>query len=179
MEIKGVIQPLAGKGQPAAAVGAGVVHLGGAQAGAVAALFKQMRLARHPGPVQGADQQQGVLHPDRIPEGTHAGQLARLDLYSHDAATEGFIPVPNSAVVKVGVNDVVFIKAGNDTFVMKKVETLPSRQGKTPVKGLMPGQTIVTKGGYELKYILPTGEAGSKKAAGHFHADGQFHEGEH
>ena len=117
--------------------------------------------------------------PDRIPEGTHAGQLARLDLYSHDAAAEGFIPVPNSAVVKVGVNDVVFIKAGNDTFVMKKVETLPSRQGKTPVKGLMPGQTIVTKGGYELKYILPTGEAGSKKAAGHFHADGQFHEGEH
>ena len=100
--------------------------------------------------------------PDRIPEGTHAGQLARLDLYSHDAAAEGFIPVPNSAVVKVGVNDVV-----------------PSRQGKTPVKGLMPGQTIVTKGGYELKYILPTGEAGSKKAAGHFHADGQFHEGEH
>ena len=97
----------------------------------------------------------------------------------HDAAAEGFIPVPNSAVVKVGVNDVVFIKAGNDTFVMKKVETLPSRQGKTPVKGLMPGQTIVTKGGYELKYILPTGEAGSKKAAGHFHADYQFHEGEH
>lgn len=49
---------------------------------------------------------------------------------------------------------------------MKKVETLPSRQGKTPVKGLMPGQTIVTKGGYELKYILPTGEAGSKKQPG-------------
>lgn len=117
--------------------------------------------------------------PDHMPEGTHAGQLARLDLYSHDAATDGFIPVPNSAVVKVGVNDVVFIKAADDTFVMKKVETLPARQGKTPVKGLTPGQTIVTKGGYELKYILPTGDAGSKKAAGHFHADGQFHEGEH
>ncbi|PNC31724.1 hypothetical protein CXU17_02825 [Akkermansia muciniphila] len=117
--------------------------------------------------------------PDRMPEGTHAGQLARLDLYSHDVATDGFIPVPNSAVVKVGVNDVVFIKAADDTFVMKKVETLPARQGKTPVKGLTPGQTIVTKGGYELKYILPTGDAGSKKAAGHFHADGQFHEGEH
>ncbi|MFQ7533775.1 MAG: hypothetical protein ACLRPT_00790 [Akkermansia muciniphila] len=67
--------------------------------------------------------------PDRIPEGTHAGQLARLDLYSHDAATEGFIPVPNSAVVKVGVNDVVFIKAGNDTFVMKKWKhCLPVRE---------------------------------------------------
>lgn len=117
--------------------------------------------------------------PDHMPEGTHAGQLARLDLYSDDAVTNGFIPVPNSAVVKVGVNDVVFIKAGDGTFVMKKVETLPARQGKTPVKGLTPGQTIVTKGGYELKYVLPTGDAGSKKAAGHFHADGQFHEGEH
>ena len=118
--------------------------------------------------------------PDRLPEGTHAGQLARLDLYSHDAATDGFISVPTSAVVKVGVNDVVFIKGGDDTFVMKKVQTLPARQGKTPVKGLTPGQTIVTKGGYELKYILPTEGSGSdKKAAGHFHADGQFHEGEH
>ncbi|WP_417001017.1 efflux RND transporter periplasmic adaptor subunit, partial [Akkermansia sp.] len=117
--------------------------------------------------------------PDRLPEGTHAGQLARLDLYSRDSATDGFIPVPNSAVVKVGVNDVVFIKTGEDAFVMKKVQTLPARQGKTPVKGLIPGQTIVTKGGYELKYILPAEGSGSKKAAGHFHADGQFHEGEH
>ena len=72
--------------------------------------------------------------PDRLPEGTHAGQLARLDLYSRDSATDGFIPVPNSAVVKVGVNDVVFIKTGEDAFVMKKVQTLPARQGKTPVK---------------------------------------------
>jgi len=117
--------------------------------------------------------------PDRLPEGTHAGQLARLDLYSRDSATDGFIPVPNSAVVKVGVNDVVFIKTGEDAFVMKKVQILPARQGKTPVKGLIPGQTIVTKGGYELKYILPAEGSGSKKAAGHFHADGQFHEGEH
>ena len=117
--------------------------------------------------------------PDRLPEGTHAGQLARLDLYSRDSATDGFIPVPNSAVVKVGVNDVVFIKTGEDAFVMKKVQTLPARQGKTPVKGLIPGQTIVTKGGYELKYILPAEGSGSKKAAGHFHADGQFHEGAH
>ena len=117
--------------------------------------------------------------PDRLPEGTHAGQLARLDLYSRDAAADGFISVPNTAVVKVGVNDVVFIKTGEDGFIMKKVQTLPARQGKTPVKGLIAGQTIVTKGGYELKYILPTAGAGAPKAAGHFHADGQFHEGEH
>lgn len=73
--------------------------------------------------------------PDRLPEGTHAGQLARLDLYSRDSATDGFIPVPNSAVVKVGVNDVVFIKTGEDAFVMKKVQTLPARQGKDAREG--------------------------------------------
>lgn len=117
--------------------------------------------------------------PNRIPNGTYAGQTARLNLYSATPATEGFIAVPNSAIVKVGINNVVFIKTGDDSFVMKKVETLPSRQGETPVKGLIPGQIIVTKGGYELKYILPTEHEGDKKAAGHFHADGQFHEGEH
>lgn len=117
--------------------------------------------------------------PNHMPKGTYAGQQARLDLYSADTATNDFISIPNSAIVKVGINDVVFIKANNDTFIMKKVETLPAKQGKTPVKGLIPGQIIVTKGGYELKYILPTGDSGKKKAAGHFHADGQFHEGEH
>ncbi len=43
----------------------------------------------------------------------------------------------------------------------------------SPVKGLIPEQTTVTRGGYELKYILPTGDDGRKKAAIH------FHEGEH
>lgn len=117
--------------------------------------------------------------PNKTPNGTFAGQSARLYLYSATPMAEGFIPVPNSAIVKVGINNVVFIKTGHDAFVMKKVETLPTRQGKTPVKGLIPGQTIVTKGGYELKYILPTENSKEKKAAGHFHADGQFHEGEH
>ncbi len=116
--------------------------------------------------------------PDQVPATMHAGQLARLDLYTFEEAEKDYIPVLNSAVVKVGVNDVVFIRANDDTFIMKKVEVLPARQGKTPVKGLIPGQTIVSKGGYELKYILPTADKG-KKAAGHFHADGHFCEGEH
>lgn len=76
-----------------------------------------------------------ILLPDRLPEGTHAGQLARLDLYSRDSATDGFIPVPNSAVVKVGVNDVVFIKTGEDAFVMKKVQILPALPGKDAREG--------------------------------------------
>jgi uncharacterized protein YsxB (DUF464 family) len=35
---------------------------------------------------------------------------------------------------------------------------------------------VVVKGGYELKYLIP-GD-GQQKKAGHFHADGVFHEGD-
>ena len=78
--------------------------------------------------------------------------------------------------MRVGLDDVVFAEVGEGRYAMLKVHAGTSRRGMTPVKGLMPGQRIVVKGGYELKYILP-GE-GQKKAAGHFHADGKFHEGE-
>ncbi|MDO4411065.1 MAG: efflux RND transporter periplasmic adaptor subunit, partial [Akkermansia sp.] len=116
--------------------------------------------------------------PNQLPPTAYAGQLVRLDLYNTEQNTSDYINIPNSAIVKVGVNDVVFLKVGEFDYIMKKVETLPARRGKTPVKGLIPGQTMVTQGGYELKYILP--DNGTKKpAAGHFHADGQFHEGEH
>lgn len=119
--------------------------------------------------------------PDRLPATAYAGQVARLEMNAGDDAADGYYPVPNSAIVKVGINDVVFIqdKADKNLFIMKKVETLPSRQGMTPVKGLEEGQTIVTRGGYELKYALPAEGGVEKKAAGHFHADGKFHEGGH
>lgn len=118
--------------------------------------------------------------PDKLPESAYAGEVGRLELTSGNGSEDGYIPVPNSAVVKVGVNDVVFIQDGANPnkFIMKKVAILPPRQGMTPVKGLMEGQTIVIKGGYELKYAVPA-QGGEKKAAGHFHADGKFHEGEH
>lgn len=119
--------------------------------------------------------------PANLPEGTFAGQVAKLELASSADQEDGYIPVPNSAVVKVGINDVVFIQDADhpNTFIMKKVSIMSPRQGMTPVKGLVEGQTIVTKGGYELKYAIPAQGGGEKKAAGHFHADGKFHEGEH
>lgn len=120
--------------------------------------------------------------PDKVPAEAFAGQVARLDLNESADKQNDYIPVPNSAIVKVGVNDVVFLrdKDDDDLFLMVKVETLPARRGMTPVKGLKEGQLLVTKGGYELKYVLPEGDGSApKKAAGHFHADGKFHEGEH
>ena len=61
---------------------------------------------------------------------------------------------------------------------MVKVHAGASRRGMTPVSGLVPGQRIVVKGGAELRYLLPA-DGQKKKSAGHFHADGKFHEGEH
>ena len=115
------------------------------------------------------------FNPATIPANVQPGQLCRLDLY--DACdNHGKISIPDSAVVKVGVDDVVFVEIGEGKFAMVKVHADTSRRGMTPVSGLTPGQKIVVKGGYELKYIIP-GE-GQKKKAGHFHADGKFHEGE-
>ena len=115
------------------------------------------------------------FNPATIPANVQPGQLCRLDLY--DACEDhGKISIPDSAVVKVGVDDVVFVEIGEGKFAMVKVQAGTSRRGMTPVSGLTPGQKIVVKGGYELKYIIP-GD-GEKKKAGHFHADGVFHEGE-
>ncbi len=113
--------------------------------------------------------------PESLPAGALAGKLCRLDLYDSQAE-EGTVSIPDTAVVKVGVDDVVFVEVGEGKYAMVKVRAGESRRGMTPVSGLTPGQKIVVKGGYELKYILP-GE-GQKKKAGHFHADGKFHEGE-
>ena len=120
--------------------------------------------------------------PEKLPEKIYPGQIARLDVFSPEAADGKFVLVPNSAVIKVGVDDVVFVCDATDPnkFTARKVKTLPSRRGMTPVSDIHAGETVVSKGGYELKYVLPVdGNAPKRKAAGHFHADGKFHEGEH
>ncbi len=122
--------------------------------------------------------------PAELPKGARPGQLCRLDLYdSHAACGDDHadcgntVPVPDSAIVRVGMDDMVFVELEPGRYAAVKVRAGESRRGMTPVTGLKPGQRIVVKGGYELKYILP-GD-GQQKKAGHFHADGKFHEGEH
>ena len=120
--------------------------------------------------------------PENLPEKIFPGQVARLDVFIPETTQGKFVLVPNSAVIKVGVDDVVFVCDPNDPnkFTARKVKTLPSRRGMTPVSDIHAGETVVSKGGYELKYVLPAdGNAPKRKTAGHFHADGKFHEGEH
>ncbi|MCH5284284.1 MAG: hypothetical protein J1E42_01680 [Akkermansiaceae bacterium] len=113
--------------------------------------------------------------PNQLPAEARAGQLCRLDIYDAPAAP-GIVSIPDSAIVKVGTDDAVFVELEPGRYVMIKVHAGESKRGMTPVSGLHPGQKIVVKGAYELKYILPS-EKDAKKA-GHFHADGKFHEGE-
>ncbi len=115
--------------------------------------------------------------PKTLPKGVRPGQLCRLDLYNESAACGNTISIPDSAIVRVGMDDMVFLELEAGRYAAVKVHAGESRRGMTPVSGLKPGQRMVVKGGYELKYILP-GE-GQQKKAGHFHADGKFHEGEH
>ncbi len=117
--------------------------------------------------------------PDALPAGARPGQLCRLDLYNDNAACGGTVSIPDSAIVRVGMDDMVFIELEAGRYAAVKVHAGDSRRGMTPVSGLKPGQRIVVKGGYELKYILPAKDGQQQKKAGHFHADGKFHEGEH
>lgn len=114
--------------------------------------------------------------PDSLPADARPGQLCRLDMYA-DGGVQGYVNIPDSALVKVGIDDVVFLEIKEGTFAMVKVQAGTSRRGMTPVKGLIPGQKLVVKGGYELRYLLPA-DGSQQKKAGHFHADGKFHEGE-
>ncbi len=117
--------------------------------------------------------------PNELPKGARPGQLCRLDLYNDSAACGNTISVPDSAIVRVGMDDMVFVELEAGRYAALKVHADDSRRGMTPVSGLKPGQRIVVKGGYELKYLLPTKDGQQQKKAGHFHADGKFHEGEH
>ena len=114
--------------------------------------------------------------PAELPADARPGQLCRVDFYA-DGGEKGYVNIPDSAIVKVGVDDVVFLEIKEGTFAKVKVQAGMSRRGMTPVKGLVPGQRLVVKGGYELRYLLPA-DGSQQKKAGHFHADGKFHEGE-
>lgn len=114
--------------------------------------------------------------PAKLPQGARAGQLCRLDIYNGAHDDDDIVTIPESAIVKVGADDLVFVEVEEGTYAAVKVHAGESRYGMTPVEGLAPGQRMVVKGGHELRNLLPAD--GAAKKAGHFHADGHFHEGE-
>ena len=96
-----------------------------------------------------------------------------------DETDEPHIAVPSRCIVSVGLQPTVFIRDAHDAgrFVAVPVTPGVSGGGWTAVEGLPSGSCeVVSEGAYELKLALPS--AGGSKSAGHFHADGTFHEGE-
>ena len=113
--------------------------------------------------------------------GVHAlaGARSRAECVTDDTE-EPHIAVPSRCIVSVGLQPTVFVRDPHNAerFIATPVVPGVSGGGWTAVEGLPSGHCeIVSEGAYELKLALPS--AGDSKSAGHFHADGTFHEGEH
>ena len=113
--------------------------------------------------------------------GVHAlaGERSRAECVTDDTE-EPHIAVLSRCIVSVGLQPTVFVRDPHNAerFIATPVVPGASGGGWTVVEGLPSGHCeIVSEGAYELKLALPS--AGDSKSAGHFHADGTFHEGEH
>ncbi|MCL1919805.1 MAG: hypothetical protein FWG50_01815 [Kiritimatiellaeota bacterium] len=115
-------------------------------------------------------------HPPWVKPGV-PGVLEIITEESGEAA----VAVPVSCVVEDGLERVVFVRdAHNDEVFIRKEVSLGVSDGEwVEVTGVETGAVIVLHGAYELKLAFAaTRGANAPRAAGHFHADGQFHEGE-
>lgn len=110
-----------------------------------------------------------------------------------DQAETPHLAVPSKSIVTIGVQSVVFVRDAHnpECFTPTHVTTGLSGGGWTAIS--IPSSAhdthhsscishghhieVVTEGAYELK--LAHSQSSEAKPAGHFHADGTFHEGEH
>lgn len=96
-----------------------------------------------------------------------------------DESEAPVVAVPSACIVRIGLDPTVFVRDEHDEdrFVAVKVASGRTNGGWTEVRGLPDDDDleIVKEGAYELKIALAA-QSGSAPA-GHFHADGTFHEG--
>ncbi|MBR2941651.1 MAG: efflux RND transporter periplasmic adaptor subunit [Kiritimatiellae bacterium] len=105
------------------------------------------------------------------------GERMQLNCVTDESETP-VVAVPSACIVRVGLDPTVFVRDEHDAdrFLAVKVEPGRTNGGWTEVKGLPDDDLeIVKEGAYELKIALAA-QSGSAPA-GHFHADGTFHEG--
>ena len=98
-----------------------------------------------------------------------------------EESEEDSVAVPLSCVVEDGLKRAVFVRDAEDdeAFIRMGVSLGVSDGEWVEVGGIKDGARVVLHGAYELKLVMPSDGATRVKAAGHFHADGQFHEGTH
>lgn len=119
------------------------------------------------------------LLPQALPAWAGPGRAGVLNVIVAESAPAS-LALPQGCVVTDGLRRVVFVRDEKDPDRFLKVDvTLGAGDGDwVEVQGIEAGASVVLDGAYELKLASPA-EGGQKKAAGHFHADGQFHEGKH
>ena len=115
-----------------------------------------------------------------FPHGTTAGRAgARARAVCVTDENENPVTaVPSSCIVRIGLQPTVFVRDEHDRDRFLAVDVVPglTEGGWTAVTGLPDDDDleVVSDGAYELRLALPTGDS---RPAGHFHADGTFHEG--
>ena len=105
------------------------------------------------------------------------GERLRVECVTDESETP-VVAVPAACVVRVGLEPTVFVRDehADDRFAAVKVTLGRTNGGWTEVAGLPDDDDleIVKEGAYELKIAL-SAQTGAPKA-GHFHADGTFHD---
>lgn len=120
-----------------------------------------------------------VLFAQPLPEG-RVGELLAVACTTASASA-GAPCVPNEAVVLMGVTPTIFVRADgeDDAFVALTVEPGAMSREWTELKNFADdGREVVVRGQYELKIALASRRGGDRRA-GHFHADGVFHDDDH
>ena len=106
------------------------------------------------------------------------GERLRVDCVTDESETP-VVAIPSACIVRVGLEPTVFVRDEPEETRFVAVKVVPGRvkDGWTEVKGLPDDDdlAVVREGAYELKIALAA-QAGST-SAGHYHADGTFHEG--
>lgn len=129
----------------------------------------------------GLDSEGGLIPVYAVfPGGTARGRVGSRGTFSCEREeAELSVCVPRSAIVRLGLAKVVFVRDEHDENRFLAVEVIPGLVAGewTSVEGLPDDDDleIVSEGAYELKLALSSDVA---KPSGHFHADGTFHDGE-
>jgi len=118
-----------------------------------------------------------VQHP---PEWARPGRAGRLRVVTKESAPRA-VAVPDACLAQDSVKVYVIVRDAKDATKFHKREVTPGASDGvwTEVGGLRAGEVVVKEGVYELNLAMPVEGAKNRAPAGHFHADGRFHEGAH
>lgn len=159
--LKGFLEPLQGGGLTADVRVEGTVELG-----------LTLEVAQRVQPL--------YFQPQKHEPWMAPGRAGVLSVVVEESSPEA-VAVPLGCVVTDGLRSVVFVReaADGNRYHRREVVLGVSDGDWVEVKGVEAGAVVVLAGAYELKLAAPSATDANKKAAGHFHADGVFHEAKH